>query len=328
MQLDEIDARDFFGDRVLDLEARIGLDEREAALIARGHIGVDQKLEGAEIVVAHFLRHPHRGACQPIAHRGRESRTRRYLDDLLIAALDAAFALPQVADVARAVADDLHFDVTRARHQLLDIHVAVAERRARLGLAALVCFLDFVGARDGTHAAATAARHGLDHDRCAVAQRREEFSHLAERRRPRGAAQDWHAAFFCERARLHLVAEQIEHLGARSDKRDAGVGASAREAGVLAEKAVARMNRVAAGFFGDRNNLFAVEICGRARAAQTSRLVGLARMQRTRVVVRKDGHGADAHLGGGAHDANRDLAAVGDQKTVRGHISLVTSWAR
>ena len=113
---------------MLDLEARVGLDEREAGLVGlRRRIGIDEELESAEVVVAHFLRHPHRRRRQPIAHCRRESRARRNLDDLLIAALDAAFALPQMADVARAVADDLHFDMTRARHQLLDVNVAIAE---------------------------------------------------------------------------------------------------------------------------------------------------------------------------------------------------------
>src|SRR5208282_3203743 len=105
---------------------------REARLVARGRIAVDQKLKRAEIVVAHFLRHPHRGRCEPIANRRLEPRAWRDFHDLLIAALDAAFTLPQVTDVAQPVADDLHFYMTRARHQLLDVNIAVTERRACL----------------------------------------------------------------------------------------------------------------------------------------------------------------------------------------------------
>ena len=69
--------------------------------------------------------------------RGGRSGTRRDLDELLIAPLDGAFALPQMAHAAGAVADDLHLDMARARHQLLDVNVAVAEGAARLGLASL-----------------------------------------------------------------------------------------------------------------------------------------------------------------------------------------------
>ncbi len=208
MQLDEIDARHLFGDGVLDLEPRVGLDERKGRLVVlRGRIDIDQKLERAEVVVTYFLRHPHRGRRQPIAKRRRESRARRYLHDLLIAALDAALALPEVADVARSVPDDLHFYVTRARHQLLDVHVADPERRARLGLTALVCFLDFLEARDGAHAAAAAACHRFDHHRSALAQRRKKAPRFIEARRPRAAAQDRHAASLGQPPRLHLVAE-------------------------------------------------------------------------------------------------------------------------
>ncbi len=266
LQLDEIDAGYFFSDRVLDLEPRVGFDKCKAGLIARRRLAVDQKLERAEVVVTDFFRYPHGGRSQPIAHRWRESRARRYLDYLLIAALDTAFALPQVADVARAVADDLHFDMTRARHQLLDIHVAVAERRARLGLTALVCFVDFLGARDGAHPASAAASHRFDHHRGGLAERHKKAPRFVEARRPRGAAQDRHAASAGQRSRLHLVAEQLEHLGARSDERDSGVGASPRKAGVLTQKAVTGMNRITARLFRQRNNLFSVEIHRSARA--------------------------------------------------------------
>ncbi len=80
------------------------------------------------------------------------------------------------------------------------------------------------------------------------------------------------------------------------------------------------MNRVAARRFGQRDNLFSVEIRIRARAAQTASLVSLARVQRGSVVVRKNRHRADTHLGGRANYSNRDLAAVGNQKTVRNHV--------
>ena len=84
------------------------------------------------------------------------------------------------------------------------------------------------------------------------------------------------------------------------------------------------MDRIAARFFGDPDYLFAIEVGRRACPREPASLVGLSRMQRRRVVIRKNGDGADAHFGGRADDANRNLAAVGDQKTVRSHISLVS----
>src|SRR3546814_9285244 len=49
-----------------------------------------------------------RGAEDPVAQLRRKIRRRRDLDDLLALTLDAAFALPEVADGAGAVADHLH----------------------------------------------------------------------------------------------------------------------------------------------------------------------------------------------------------------------------
>ena len=51
----------------------------------------------------------------------------RHLDDLLVAALDGAVALPQVHDVALAVTDDLDFNVTGTVDKALDEDGAVAE---------------------------------------------------------------------------------------------------------------------------------------------------------------------------------------------------------
>ena len=169
LRLHDIDAGDFFGHRMLDLQARIRLDEREGRL-ALAASRIDEELEGAEAVVADFLRELHRRCGQAIAHLRRQRRARRDFDDLLVAPLDAAFALPQMAHRASAVADDLHLDVTRAWHQLLDIDVAVAERRARLGLAALVCFFELIEMMDDAHPAAAATCDRFDHDRGAAAE--------------------------------------------------------------------------------------------------------------------------------------------------------------
>ncbi len=48
--LHEIDAEHLLGHGVLDLQPRIGLDEGERGIAARG-VAIDQEFEGAEIVV-------------------------------------------------------------------------------------------------------------------------------------------------------------------------------------------------------------------------------------------------------------------------------------
>ena len=138
--LHQIDAEHLLGHGVLDLKPRIGLDEGESLRIAFG-VAIDQEFEGAEIVVVRGGRQLPGGVndarAQTVAQRG----ARRHLDQLLVPALDRAFALPQMADRAMVVADDLHLDMAGVADQALDIDAVVAEGRLRLGLAARIGFL-------------------------------------------------------------------------------------------------------------------------------------------------------------------------------------------
>ncbi len=80
------------------------------------------------------------------AQRIRQRWTRRDFDQLLMAALQRAFALPQMRDRA-SVADDLHFDVARVGQQFLGIESGVAECGLRLGGAARERLVDVGRAR-------------------------------------------------------------------------------------------------------------------------------------------------------------------------------------
>ena len=53
----------------------------------------------------------HRGGPETGPQLGVDGGRRRLLDDLLVAALDGAFPLEEVDDVAVGVAEDLHLDV-------------------------------------------------------------------------------------------------------------------------------------------------------------------------------------------------------------------------
>ena len=65
---------------------------------------------------------------------GRHRRRRRFLDQLLVPPLDAAFALAEDLDVAVLVRQHLELDVPRRADELLQVDVRRAERRARFGL--------------------------------------------------------------------------------------------------------------------------------------------------------------------------------------------------
>ncbi len=129
----------------------------------------------------------------------------------------------------------------------------------------------------------------------------------------RRSRQHRHSTSLGERPRPQLVAEKLEHLRARPDEADTLLSALPGKSRVLAQEAVARMNRVASGLPGDGQNLLAVEVRGGAGAAQRVRFVRFADVERPGVVLGENRHSPDAEFGGGAKNANRDLASIRDQ---------------
>ena len=107
-------------------------------------IGVDQELERAKAVVTDRFGHLHRRRGEAVAQALGRAGTGRDFDQLLIAPLDGAFALPQMADAAGAVAGYLDFEMARTRHQTLHVYVGIAEGRPRLGLASPIRLVQFV----------------------------------------------------------------------------------------------------------------------------------------------------------------------------------------
>ncbi|MCY1296405.1 hypothetical protein D9M70_457910 [compost metagenome] len=106
---------------MLHLQAGVHLQEVEVAL------AVDNEFHGAGGVVADGL-----GKCDclfahGLAGLGVEERRGCLLDDLLVAALDRAFALAEIERVAILVAKHLDLDVTRLRHEFFDEDAIVAE---------------------------------------------------------------------------------------------------------------------------------------------------------------------------------------------------------
>ena len=160
LRLDQIDVGHRLGDGVFHLDARIDLDEIELA-----GFGVLQELHRAGVAVFHRAADLQRVAAQFGALRVGQERRRRALDHLLVAPLHRAVALEQVYEVAVGVAQDLHFDVPRLAHELLEIDLVVAE--ARLGLAPghRQEFGQLRIALDDAHAAPAATPAGLEHHR-------------------------------------------------------------------------------------------------------------------------------------------------------------------
>ena len=101
----------------------------------------------------------------------------------------------------------------------------------------------------------------------------------------------------------------------RPDEGDAGGGAGVDEVGVLGQQAVARMDRVGAAHLGDADDLGDRQVGG-DRPEPLADAIGLVRLEAVQaelVLLGEDRDRALAHLVGGPHDPDGDLAAVGDQ---------------
>ena len=306
----QVDAGDELGHRMLDLDAGVHLDEIEVAGLV-----VIEIFERAGAAIMHRLRQRDGGGAQLLPDVVGQHRRGRLFPHLLAAALQRAFAL-EAMDHALAVAEDLHLDVAGALDHLLQVEPAVAERRLRLGAGLRHQALELLEIGGDADAAATTAGRRLDHDGKAGAlddgARRLGIVDTAV-----AAGNARHAG--CERrlARRHLVAHQADRLRARTDEDEAGIGHRFGKAGILGQEAVAGVHRIGAAALGGIEDGGDVEIGlgGLGRADQHGFVRQLHR-QRVRIGGAVDLDGVDAELARGADDADRDLAAIGDEQTL------------
>ncbi len=164
---DDVDARHELRDRVLDLEARVHLEEEEA-------LADEQPLDRAGAAVADRARGLDGDRADPLAQRRRDRRPGRLLDELLVAPLDRAVALAEVDDVAVRVREDLHLDVARILEVLLDVDVGVREEALALGRCPLERARALLLRERDVEALAAAAARGLEGDGEADRARRRE----------------------------------------------------------------------------------------------------------------------------------------------------------
>ena len=307
---DQVDVGDLLGDSVLDLDARVHLDEDVVTAL------VEQELDGARVGVVDLSGERDCIGANALPQFVGQVGRRGQFDDLLVPALHAAVAFEEVDDVAVRVGKDLHLDVTGIDHRLFEIHGGVAERR--------LCFpaggLDRLGQRVGVchapHPAAAAAGHRLDEQRelyfiCGLDE-------LVHRRRRRRRIQHRQSRGAGRRDRSRLVAGELQDLGAGSDERDARVGAGLGQFRVLGQEAVSGVDRIGAGPARGRDDLVDRQVrpYRMALLADLIRLVGLEPVHGVAVLVRIHRDGRDAQFVGGAERADRDFAAVGDEDLV------------
>ncbi len=129
LPFDEIEPGDHLRNRMFDLEACVHFHEIETAVL------VGDELDGPRADIADRLRgvHGRLSHCGPSLRR--HAGCGRFLEQLLMPALNGAVALEQVDAVAVRVAEHLDLDVTRLQHVFLDQDMFVAEGVGSLTLA-------------------------------------------------------------------------------------------------------------------------------------------------------------------------------------------------
>ena len=217
--------------------------------------------------------------------------------------------------MALLIGHNLHLNVVRRRDELLHVALAVAKN----GLAFGTCFnkglcrvfhaVDLANtatAATGTRLNKHGAANALGLDRCLLGT----FEQIAARN-------DGHARRGSRSTCGVLVAHAVDHLGRRTNKRQAILVAVAHKARLLGEKAIAGMNCLSSRLYGTGEHGIVVEVAlGKTRAADAIRLVGKLHVQRVRIGRGVDGDGLDAHIAARADNTDRDFAAVGDEHFV------------
>ena len=303
----QVDAGGLLGDRVLDLQSGVDLQEGDQPVLA------DQILDGACAVVVRLLADPLGRLVDLLALRVGQKRCRRLLHQLLEAALQRAVAGAGDDDVAVLIGDHLRLDVARLVQVALDEALAAAERRDRLAGRRLEQLGDLLDGAGHLHAAAAAAERRLDRDRNAVlVGERDDLVGVLHR--VGGAGHQRRLGAGGDVAGGHLVAEIADRLRARPDPDQPCIDHRLREIGVLRKESVARVNRVGAGLLGRIEQLGEVEIgLRRGLAAQRERLVGQPYVRRVGVGLGIHGHTCQPGILGRPDHPDRDLPTIGDK---------------
>ena len=306
-QLDQVEARDGLGHRMLDLQPRVHLEEVEALVLA------DHELDRAGALVVDRLGQLHRLLAHGLARLVADEGRRRLLDHLLVAPLDRAFALVEVDHVALRIAQHLDLDVARLLDELLDEDPVVAEAVAGLVAAGGEAVEGVLVVEGHAQALAAAAGRGLDHHRVAdLAGNLDRALGRLDGVVPAGNGVD--LGFVGQLLGGDLVTHGGNRRVLRADEDDALFFHLAGEGLVLGQEAVARVHRLGAGGLAGRDDAVGLQVAVAAGgAADVHRLVGQLDMAGVLVGVGVDGHREDAHLLGGLDHSASNLTAIGDQ---------------
>ena len=213
--------------RVLDLDPCVQLEEEE---LAPG----DHELGGAGAAVVDCIGEPERRFAELEPELRIDHGRRRFLEHLLVTALDRALPLRKGNSMTVAVSEELHLDVTRRLDVPLEEDRVVAECRLGLAPCRLQRRLELRRRADDPHPASAASGRRLD-------QQREP-----ERLRVAGL-DDRHAGLLRDPLRGQLVAARPEGIRRRPDPDEPARLDRLGEQRALRQEPVPGVHRVGAG---------------------------------------------------------------------------------
>ena len=248
-----VNARDPFRHRMLDLDAGIHLDKIKLAVFV-------EKLKGSRAAVTELLDGGHTAFANSLDQFARNAGCRSFLDDFLVAPLHGAIALTQPDRVFVLVSQNLDFNVPGILQEFLHVNLRVAKSRASFGLGGLHRVEQRRFRVYHAHAATAAAARRLDDDGVA-----NLFGNTLDEGRVGGqrALGTGHAGHTCLQHRLlgrDLVAQQANRLWRRANELETAFFDPLGKIGVLAQETVAGMNRLGVRHLSGRNNGRHVEV--------------------------------------------------------------------
>ena len=322
LPLDEVLAGDRLRHRMLDLQPGIHFHEPNP-VGPKSVCTVGDEFDRAGADIFHGLSRADRRHADGLARLGVHARCWRFLDYLLVAALQRAVALEQMHDIAVSVAEHLNFDVARRENIFLDQHAVVAKSRCGLAPAAFQRAVEVRLGIDPAHALAATTGHCLDQhgiadhgSLAAQARRRLVIPHIAGR--------DWHTGRDHPLLGRILKAHRTDRGGRGTDPDKTRRNHRLGEFGVLRQEAIARMDRLRPRLPRCREDALLAQIAVPWQGGSNEhRTVRLAHEGLRGIGVGMDRDRADTEPPRGAYNPARDLATVRDEQTAEHAIVLL-----
>ena len=111
---------------MFDLQPGVHFHEPDA-IGTQAFRGVSDELDRTRTDISDRLRRLHCRRAERLTRHFVHTRGRRFLDHLLVTALERTIPLEQMDDIAMGVAEHLHLDMARAQNIFLDQHPVIAE---------------------------------------------------------------------------------------------------------------------------------------------------------------------------------------------------------